>query len=171
MKRPSGDQAGSYPNTVSLLRAPVASSTSSIPASARPTAIRVASGENEGFHRPMVTRRSPGLVPRGKAAMGGPAAGWLAVSAQAASDEIRTRTRAGGLFTTVLVITNAGSPPPDRLRAAGGREGGVPPRENGVDLAAPMLGDVDALLSMASFDEKGLIPAIAQDATTGVVRM
>ncbi|HXU83634.1 MAG TPA: bifunctional phosphoribosyl-AMP cyclohydrolase/phosphoribosyl-ATP diphosphatase HisIE [Polyangia bacterium] len=34
-----------------------------------------------------------------------------------------------------------------------------------------MLGDVDALLSKATFDEKGLLPAIAQDATTGVVRM
>jgi phosphoribosyl-ATP pyrophosphohydrolase/phosphoribosyl-AMP cyclohydrolase len=34
-----------------------------------------------------------------------------------------------------------------------------------------MLGDVDALLSKATFDDKGLIPVIAQDATTGVVRM
>jgi phosphoribosyl-AMP cyclohydrolase / phosphoribosyl-ATP pyrophosphohydrolase len=34
-----------------------------------------------------------------------------------------------------------------------------------------MLGDVDALLSAATFDDKGLLPAIAQDATTGVVRM
>jgi phosphoribosyl-ATP pyrophosphohydrolase/phosphoribosyl-AMP cyclohydrolase len=34
-----------------------------------------------------------------------------------------------------------------------------------------MLGNVDALLSMASFDDKGLLPAIAQDATSGVVRM
>jgi phosphoribosyl-ATP pyrophosphohydrolase/phosphoribosyl-AMP cyclohydrolase len=34
-----------------------------------------------------------------------------------------------------------------------------------------MLGDVDALLSAAKFDDKGLLAAIAQDATTGVVRM
>jgi phosphoribosyl-ATP pyrophosphohydrolase/phosphoribosyl-AMP cyclohydrolase len=34
-----------------------------------------------------------------------------------------------------------------------------------------MSGDVDALLSVAAFDERGLLPAIAQDATTGVVRM
>ena len=34
-----------------------------------------------------------------------------------------------------------------------------------------MNGDVDALLRAASFDDKGLLPAIAQDATTGVVRM
>jgi phosphoribosyl-ATP pyrophosphohydrolase/phosphoribosyl-AMP cyclohydrolase len=34
-----------------------------------------------------------------------------------------------------------------------------------------MIGDVDALLSKASFDDKGLIAAIAQDAGTGVVRM
>src|SRR3954467_6702118 len=40
-----------------------------------------------------------------------------------------------------------------------------------VDLPPPMLGDVDALLSKATFDDKGLIPVIAQDATTGVVRM
>jgi phosphoribosyl-ATP pyrophosphohydrolase/phosphoribosyl-AMP cyclohydrolase len=34
-----------------------------------------------------------------------------------------------------------------------------------------MIGDVDALLSKAHFDDKGLLAAIAQDATTGVVRM
>lgn len=34
-----------------------------------------------------------------------------------------------------------------------------------------MIGDVDALLAAASFDDRGLVPAIAQDATTGVVRM
>jgi phosphoribosyl-ATP pyrophosphohydrolase/phosphoribosyl-AMP cyclohydrolase len=34
-----------------------------------------------------------------------------------------------------------------------------------------MIGDVDALLAKASFDDKGLIAAIAQDASTGVVRM
>src|SRR5574341_727282 len=30
---------------------------------------------------------------------------------------------------------------------------------------------VDALLSAATFDERGLLPAIAQDAATGVIRM
>src|SRR4051794_35878326 len=34
-----------------------------------------------------------------------------------------------------------------------------------------MLGNVDALLATASFDDKGLVPVIAQDAATGVVRM
>jgi len=34
-----------------------------------------------------------------------------------------------------------------------------------------MIGDVDALLSTATFDDRGLMPATAQDATTGVVRM
>jgi phosphoribosyl-ATP pyrophosphohydrolase/phosphoribosyl-AMP cyclohydrolase len=34
-----------------------------------------------------------------------------------------------------------------------------------------MIGDVDALLSAAKFGESGLLPAIAQDATTGTVRM
>jgi phosphoribosyl-ATP pyrophosphohydrolase/phosphoribosyl-AMP cyclohydrolase len=34
-----------------------------------------------------------------------------------------------------------------------------------------MLGNVDALLTAATFDDRGLLPAIAQDATTGVVRM
>jgi phosphoribosyl-ATP pyrophosphohydrolase/phosphoribosyl-AMP cyclohydrolase len=34
-----------------------------------------------------------------------------------------------------------------------------------------VIGDVDALLSVATFDDRGLLPATAQDATTGVVRM
>src|SRR3954469_8879074 len=34
-----------------------------------------------------------------------------------------------------------------------------------------MLGNVDALLATASYDDKGLVPVIAQDAATGVVRM
>src|SRR3954451_15531880 len=34
-----------------------------------------------------------------------------------------------------------------------------------------MLGDVDALLSKASFDDRGLVAVVAQDASTGVVRM
>jgi phosphoribosyl-ATP pyrophosphohydrolase/phosphoribosyl-AMP cyclohydrolase len=34
-----------------------------------------------------------------------------------------------------------------------------------------MTGDVDALLAAATFDAAGLVPAIAQDAATGVVRM
>ena len=34
-----------------------------------------------------------------------------------------------------------------------------------------MLGNAEALLSVVKFDSKGLVPVIAQDAATGVVRM
>lgn len=39
-----------------------------------------------------------------------------------------------------------------------------------LDLTA-MMGNADALLSAVKFDSKGLVPVIAQDRTTGVVRM
>lgn len=42
--------------------------------------------------------------------------------------------------------------------------------ENAVDLDI-MLGNADALLSAVKFDVKGLVPVIAQDRATGVVRM
>lgn len=34
-----------------------------------------------------------------------------------------------------------------------------------------MTGNIDAVVATAAFDERGLIPVVAQDATTGVVRM
>ncbi len=42
--------------------------------------------------------------------------------------------------------------------------------ENAVDLGI-MIGNADALLSAMKFDSKGLVPVIAQDRVTGVVRM
>lgn len=42
--------------------------------------------------------------------------------------------------------------------------------ENGVDLNI-MIGNSDALLSAVKFDSNGLVPVIAQDRATGVVRM
>jgi len=46
----------------------------------------------------------------------------------------------------------------------------VPVLGNGVDIST-MLGNVNALLSAVKFDSKGLVPVIAQDRATGVVRM